>query len=164
MATFCFSLDSYSKETTPLSQIFGGYLRTEGNILIYFLNSKMQLYVVNLLALCKAASTLRLIGLLTDHNVQTYKEEYFYFCCAVQCLECNHVSVTFQHFQDMLLDIRQSSALDEALRAYFSRERLGDGEEGYRCDKCLRRVAATKQFSLEKPPNVLCIQLKRYDS
>lgn len=74
------------------------------------------------------------------------------------------MSVTFQHFQDMLLDIRQSSALDEALRAYFSRERLGDGEEGYRCDKCLRRVAATKQFSLEKPPNVLCIQLKRYDS
>ncbi|KAG8254554.1 Ubiquitin carboxyl-terminal hydrolase 42 [Homalodisca vitripennis] len=104
-----FSLDSYSKETTPLSQIFGGYLRTE-----------------------------------------------------VRCLECRNISLTFQHFQDLLLDIRQATTVDEALEAYFSRERLGDGEEAYRCDKCHRRVAATKQFTVEKPPNVLCIQLKRF--
>uniref|UniRef100_A0A1B6KLS6 Ubiquitin carboxyl-terminal hydrolase n=1 Tax=Graphocephala atropunctata TaxID=36148 RepID=A0A1B6KLS6_9HEMI len=103
------NLDSYSKETTPLSQIFGGYLRTE-----------------------------------------------------VRCLECRHISLTFQHFQDLLLDIRQATTVDEALEAYFSRERLGDGEEAYRCDKCHRRVAATKQFTVEKPPNVLCIQLKRF--
>uniref|UniRef100_A0A1B6H560 Ubiquitin carboxyl-terminal hydrolase n=1 Tax=Homalodisca liturata TaxID=320908 RepID=A0A1B6H560_9HEMI len=103
------NLDSYSKETTPLSQIFGGYLRTE-----------------------------------------------------VRCLECRNISLTFQHFQDLLLDIRQATTVDEALEAYFSRERLGDGEEAYRCDKCHRRVAATKQFTVEKPPNVLCIQLKRF--
>lgn len=39
-------LDSYSKETTPINQIFGGYIRTE-----------------------------------------------------VKCLQCRHVSTTFQHFQ-----------------------------------------------------------------
>lgn len=39
-------LDSYSKETTPINQIFGGYIRTE-----------------------------------------------------VKCLQCHHVSTTFQHFQ-----------------------------------------------------------------
>lgn len=39
-------LDSYSKETTPINQIFGGYIRTE-----------------------------------------------------VKCLQCQHVSTTFQHFQ-----------------------------------------------------------------
>jgi len=27
---FIFSLDNYSKETTPINQIFGGYIRTEG--------------------------------------------------------------------------------------------------------------------------------------
>lgn len=81
----------------------------------------------------------------------------------VRCLECRNISVTFQHFQDLLLDIRQACAVDEALDAYFSRERLGDGDEAslYKCDKCHSRVQATKQFSVEKPPNVLCIQLKR---
>ena len=39
-------LDSYSKETTPINQIFGGYIRTE-----------------------------------------------------VKCLQCRHISTTFQHFQ-----------------------------------------------------------------
>lgn len=39
-------LDSYSKETTPINQIFGGYIRTE-----------------------------------------------------VKCLQCKHISTTFQHFQ-----------------------------------------------------------------
>lgn len=79
----------------------------------------------------------------------------------VTCLECNHVSTTFQHFQDLLIDIRQISNINEGLDAYFSRERLGDGEEAYKCEQCHKRVAATKKFSLEKPPNVLCVQLKR---
>lgn len=39
-------LDNYSKETTPVNQIFGGYIRTE-----------------------------------------------------VKCLQCDHISTTFQHFQ-----------------------------------------------------------------
>ena len=45
-------LDSYSKETTPINQIFGGYIRTE-----------------------------------------------------VKCLQCRHVSTTFQHFQVRMLSI-----------------------------------------------------------
>jgi len=29
-----YSLDNYSKETTPINQIFGGYIRTEGIFII----------------------------------------------------------------------------------------------------------------------------------
>ncbi|XP_033321302.2 ubiquitin specific peptidase 36 [Megalopta genalis] len=100
-------LDSYSKETTPINQIFGGYIRTE-----------------------------------------------------VKCLQCRHVSTTFQHFQDLLVDIRKASTLDEALSSYFSREQLDNND--YKCEACKRRVPATKQFSLERPPKVLCVQLKRF--
>ncbi|XP_049298006.1 ubiquitin carboxyl-terminal hydrolase 36 isoform X2 [Anopheles funestus] len=100
-------LDQYSKETTPLNQILGGYLRSE-----------------------------------------------------VKCLSCQHVSTTFQHFEDLLLDIRKANSIDEALELYFARERLE--EMGYKCEACKRRVAATKQFSLERAPFVLCIQLKRF--
>ncbi|XP_018317211.1 ubiquitin carboxyl-terminal hydrolase 36 isoform X2 [Mycetomoellerius zeteki] len=100
-------LDNYSKETTPINQIFGGYIRTE-----------------------------------------------------VKCLQCQHVSTTFQHFQDLLVDIRKANTLDEALNSYFSREQLDNND--YKCEACKRRVPATKQFTLERPPKVLCVQLKRF--
>ncbi|XP_056635240.1 ubiquitin carboxyl-terminal hydrolase 36 [Diorhabda sublineata] len=99
--------DSKVKETTPLNQILGGYLRS-----------------------------------------------------AVRCLKCGHVSTTFQHFQDLLLDIRKAQTLDEALELYFSREKLDD--ESYQCESCQKKVPATKQFSIERTPMVLCIQLKRF--
>nr|CAD7430520.1 unnamed protein product [Timema monikensis] len=100
-------LDSFSKETTPLNQIFGGYIRTE-----------------------------------------------------VVCLQCHAVSTTFQHFQDLLLDIRRASTLDDALAGYFCRERLDD--DAYRCERCHKKVSATKKFCIEKPPLVLCLQFKRF--
>lgn len=100
-------LDQYSKETTPLNQILGGYLKS-----------------------------------------------------AVRCLACGHVSTTFQHFQDLLLDIRKANTIEEALDLYFARERLED--MGYKCEACKKKVSATKQFSLERAPISLCIQLKRF--
>lgn len=103
-------LDPYSKETTPINQIFGGYIRTE-----------------------------------------------------VKCLRCNYASTTFQHFQDLILDIRKASKVEEAMDQYFSREKL-DGENSYKCEKCKCGVPATKKFSIERPPKVLCIQLKRFNA
>lgn len=99
--------DNYTKETTPLNQILGGYLKS-----------------------------------------------------SVRCLSCDHVSVTFQHFQDLLLDIRKSNSIEEALDIHFARERLED--MGYKCESCKRKVSATKQFSMERAPITLCIQLKRF--
>ncbi|XP_030760764.1 ubiquitin carboxyl-terminal hydrolase 36 isoform X2 [Sitophilus oryzae] len=99
--------DSKIKETTPLNQILGGYLRS-----------------------------------------------------AVRCLRCGHVSTTFQHFQDLLLDIRKAQTVGEALELYFSREKLDD--DSYHCEACQKKVPANKQFSIERAPKVLCIQLKRF--
>lgn len=100
-------LDQYSKETTPINQILGGYLKN-----------------------------------------------------AVRCLSCGHESVTFQHFEDLIFDIRKVNTLEEALDLYFARERLED--MGYKCESCMKKVVATKQFSLERAPIALCIQLKRF--
>lgn len=107
LSRFKLNLDQYSKETTPLNQILGGYLRS-----------------------------------------------------TVRCLACGHLSVTFQHFEDLLLDIRKANTVDEALQGYFARERLED--MGYKCESCKKKVSATKQFTLERAPIVLCIQLKRF--
>lgn len=99
--------DQMTKETTPLNQILGGYLKS-----------------------------------------------------SVRCMQCGHVSVTFQHFQDLLLDIRKSSSIEDALDTHFARERLED--MGYKCEACKKKVSATKQFSMERAPIALCIQLKRF--
>lgn len=101
-------LDQYSKETTPLNQILGGYLRS-----------------------------------------------------TVTCLACKHESITFQHFEDLQLDISRVSTLNEALGGYFARENLE--ECGYKCESCKKKVSATKRFTLERAPTVLCIQLKRFN-
>merc|ERR1719318_1899574 len=64
---------------------------------------------------------------------------------------------------DLLLDIRQADNIDTALAGYFRRESLGQGENMYRCEKCKQKVPATKQYKIERPPMVLCIQLKRFN-
>lgn len=102
-------LDQYSKETTPLNHLLGGYLRS-----------------------------------------------------TVTCLSCHHESVTFQHFQDLPLDISRVNKLSEAIEGYFSRENLE--ECGYKCESCKRRVSAAKKFTLERAPVVLCVQLKRFSA
>jgi len=81
----------------------------------------------------------------------------------VVCMRCKHVSTTFQHFMDLLLDIRQADNIESALGGYFKRENLGQGENMYKCEKCKQKVPATKQYKIERPPMVLCIQLKRFN-
>ncbi|XP_045119386.1 LOW QUALITY PROTEIN: ubiquitin carboxyl-terminal hydrolase 36-like [Portunus trituberculatus] len=101
-------LDHRSKETTPLNQIFGGYLRQQ-----------------------------------------------------VICPLCRYVSTTFSHFQDLVLDIRSVSSVDDALNLHFRKETL-DSENAYRCEKCHKKVSATKRHLIERAPHVLLIQLKRF--
>ena len=100
-------LDHLSKQTTPLNQIFGGFLRQQ-----------------------------------------------------VQCPACHYISTTFSHFQDLVLDIKASSSIDEALVQYFRKETL-DANNSYKCERCKKKVAASKQYLIERQPNVLLVQLKR---
>ncbi|XP_068223261.1 ubiquitin carboxyl-terminal hydrolase 36-like [Palaemon carinicauda] len=101
-------LDHRSKETTPLNQIFGGYIRQQ-----------------------------------------------------VICPVCRHVSTTFSHFQDLVLDIRSVNSVDEALNLYFKKETL-DSYNAYKCERCHKKVPATKRHLIERAPHVLLIQLKRF--
>ena len=83
----------------------------------------------------------------------------------VTCMKCKYVSTTFQHFMDILVDIRQASNIDDALQHFFRQERLGQtGDEAsmYKCEKCKVKVPAKRRCYIEKPPAVLCVQLKRF--
>ncbi|XP_071545185.1 uncharacterized protein [Panulirus ornatus] len=101
-------LDHRSKETTPLNQIFGGYIRQQ-----------------------------------------------------VICPLCRHVSTTFSHFQDLVLDIRSVNSVEDALNLHFKKETL-DVDNAYKCERCHKKVPATKRHLIERAPHVLLIQLKRF--
>ncbi|KAL0399546.1 UNVERIFIED_CONTAM: Ubiquitin carboxyl-terminal hydrolase 25 [Sesamum radiatum] len=80
----------------------------------------------------------------------------------VKCLSCGAESNKVDEIMDISLDILQSGSLKEALQKFFQPEVL-DGNNKYKCDHCKEMVAARKQMSVLEAPNVLVIQLKRFE-
>ncbi|GLI66904.1 hypothetical protein VaNZ11_010931 [Volvox africanus] len=80
----------------------------------------------------------------------------------VRCLVCGHESNTYESFTTVPLDIGQARSVAEALRAFTEAERL-DGKNKYRCEKCRALVPALKQTTIWDEPNVLVLQLKRFN-
>ncbi|KAG8386519.1 hypothetical protein BUALT_Bualt03G0156900 [Buddleja alternifolia] len=80
----------------------------------------------------------------------------------VRCLSCGAESNKVDEIMDMSLDILHSGSLREALQKFFQPELL-DGNNKYKCDNCKELVVARKQMSILQAPNVLVIQLKRFE-
>ncbi|XP_077243758.1 ubiquitin-specific protease 25 [Tasmannia lanceolata] len=80
----------------------------------------------------------------------------------VKCLSCEAESNKTDEIMDISLDLFQSSSLKEALRRFFQPEVL-DGNNKYKCENCKKLSAARKQMSVLRAPNVLVIQLKRFE-
>lgn len=80
----------------------------------------------------------------------------------VKCLSCGAESNTVDEIMDISLDVLHSSSLKDSLQKFFQPEIL-DGNNKYKCDKCNKLVTARKQMSLLQAPNVLVIQLKRFE-
>ncbi|KAG0629689.1 hypothetical protein M758_1G122600 [Ceratodon purpureus] len=81
----------------------------------------------------------------------------------VKCLSCNTESNKLDDIMDLSLDIVRLGSLSEALCRFFQPEVL-DGENKYRCDQCKKLSPARKQMSVYRAPNVLVIQMKRFEN
>ncbi|GAA6018918.1 hypothetical protein JCM10207_009196 [Rhodosporidiobolus poonsookiae] len=86
---------------------------------------------------------------------------------AIACGRCGHQSETFEPFLDLSLDIRDRASgrvaqtLGDCLNSFTSSEKL---PAKYDCAACGPGVpSASKRLSLKSLPNVLCIQLKRFE-
>lgn len=80
----------------------------------------------------------------------------------VKCLSCHSESNKVDEIMDISLDVLHSNSLKDAMHKFFRPEIL-DGNNKYKCENCKKLVAARKQMSIFQAPNVLVIQLKRFE-
>ncbi|OVA03360.1 Ubiquitin carboxyl-terminal hydrolases family 2 [Macleaya cordata] len=80
----------------------------------------------------------------------------------VKCLSCGAESNKIDEIMDISLDLFQTNSLKDAFQRFFQPEVL-DGSNKYKCDKCKKLVSARKQMSILQAPNILVIQLKRFE-
>ncbi|XP_065496248.1 ubiquitin carboxyl-terminal hydrolase 36-like [Caloenas nicobarica] len=84
-----------------------------------------------------------------------------YLRSRVKCLMCKGVSDTFEPCLDLPVEITQAANVEQALELFVKPDLLG-GENAYMCDKCKKKVSATKRFTIHRAPNVLTLALKRF--
>ncbi|KAL2943471.1 Ubiquitin carboxyl-terminal hydrolase 25 [Bienertia sinuspersici] len=80
----------------------------------------------------------------------------------VKCLSCGIESNKVDDIMDICLEISNCSSLKDAMKKFFQAEIL-DGSNKYKCERCKKLVAAKKQMSILQAPNVLVVQLKRFE-
>ncbi|KAK2532144.1 hypothetical protein Q9966_008408 [Columba livia] len=85
----------------------------------------------------------------------------------VKCSMCKAVSDTFDPCLDLPVEItvpgqgQQAANVEQALELFVKPDLLG-GENAYLCDKCKKKVSATKRFTIHRAPRVLTLALKRF--
>lgn len=79
------------------------------------------------------------------------------------CLECNFRSSRFDPFLYMSVQVtRQMRTLEDAITAFLEGETLSGSEQWY-CERCKKKVDATKKIDLWKLPQILVLHLKRFE-
>ncbi|KNC99540.1 uncharacterized protein SPPG_04930 [Spizellomyces punctatus DAOM BR117] len=78
----------------------------------------------------------------------------------IRCSQCQYKSNTYEPMLDMSLEV--CSSLQKAFALHTKTEKL-DGDNKYKCDRCKKLVDAQKRISIEVAPEVLTVQLKRFD-
>ncbi|KAK1439710.1 hypothetical protein QVD17_05530 [Tagetes erecta] len=80
----------------------------------------------------------------------------------VKCLACGNESNKVDEIMDMSIDVVNTTSIKEAFLKFFQPETL-DGNNKYKCESCKKLVPARKQMSILQAPNILVIQLKRFE-
>ncbi|KAL4162097.1 hypothetical protein PRNP1_002645 [Phytophthora ramorum] len=82
---------------------------------------------------------------------------------SLKCAKCGHVSERFDDFLDLSLEIAHGvTSVKGALRHFTATEKLDDCN-AWKCSSCGKPSRAEKGLTIAECPNVLMIQLKRFD-
>lgn len=86
----------------------------------------------------------------------------FQFRSRITCCNCGRLSDTFENTNSWPVDVKYVNDIRKGM-LHFLKEEVLEGENSYKCDRCNRKVKATKKYSLQTAPNVLVVNLKRFD-
>lgn len=78
------------------------------------------------------------------------------------CRDCPHRYSREESFTTLNIDIRNQSNLRDSLEQYVKGDLL-EGANAYHCEKCDRKVDTVKRLCIKRLPELLAIQLKRFD-
>ncbi|XP_044402230.1 uncharacterized protein [Triticum aestivum] len=78
----------------------------------------------------------------------------------LNCPKCNHCSDRLESFLDLNLEVNQMDTIMDSLSSYTKIEVVED----FICDGCKSRVNMEKHLKVEQAPEVLVIQLKRFQN
>lgn len=82
---------------------------------------------------------------------------------SLKCAKCQFVSERFDDFLDLSLEINNGiKSLKGALKHFTATETLDD-RNAWKCTSCRQLNRAEKGMTIEACPNVLVVQLKRFD-
>jgi len=74
---------------------------------------------------------------------------------SVESSSCDYISTTYQQFMDVALKV--TAILESGLGLFFKKEIVPD----YKYEVCNAVGNANRRTLIEKPPQVLCVQMKR---
>ncbi|CAH0493394.1 unnamed protein product [Peronospora farinosa] len=81
----------------------------------------------------------------------------------LKCAKCGYISERFDDFLDLSLEISNGvKSIKGALRHFTAIEKLDD-RNAWKCSSCGKPSRAEKGLTIAEGPNVLVIQLKRFD-
>jgi ubiquitin carboxyl-terminal hydrolase 36/42 len=105
----------------------------------------------------RVVSGFRVLGL------GSYQVPTIVFLATVEwiCTICSTCSNTYDPLLDISLVIVRADSLTKALNRFTAVEAL-EGDNKYHCGNCRKKVRALKQFTIDKSPNILTVQFKRF--
>jgi hypothetical protein len=78
------------------------------------------------------------------------------------CPSCGKTSSSFEHFEDLSLEIFDATdSITDALEA-FTNPQVLDIANKYTCSECSKQVRAEKRLTIHHAPNILVMHLKRF--
>eukprot|EP00158_Paraphelidium_tribonemae_P005829 Partr_v1_DN27544_c0_g1_i2_m30446 putative ubiquitin carboxyl-terminal hydrolase len=80
----------------------------------------------------------------------------------VTCYSCKKASKHRDPAMDLSLDIKNCDSVEKAFKL-FSKPDILSGKNRYNCEHCKKPRDAAKHMNIATAPNVLCIQLKRFE-
>lgn len=78
------------------------------------------------------------------------------------CKGCPHTSEREEPFMTLQIQVKDKHSIEEGLAAFVEGEML-EGDNAYFCEKCDKKRDTLRRCTIKRLPNVLCLNLKRFE-